>query len=251
MVYMGSKANIADNILSYIHSYILVNNYTTYIEPFVGGANVIDKVNADHKYAYDKNKYLIALFKHLQNCGDLPEDISREQYNDCRAHYQAKDNYYDDWYLAAVGFLAGFSGRFYDGGYAKNTEDRYYYIERRSNLLEQMKYLNNVEFNVSDYRDLNPKNACIYCDPPYAGTRGYDTITKEFNHKEFWDIMREWSKNNTVLISEQTAPDDFDVIWQQDVKRTISTFETRDEYKQVTEKLFIHKSLNDDIGYSF
>ena len=244
MVYMGSKANIADEIVSIIHSYAIANNIDNYIEPFVGGANIIDKVNIKNKYAYDKNRFLIALFKHLQNGGELPEDISRDQYNDCRAHYQIDDGYYDDWYLAAVGFLAGYSGRFYDGGYAKNSDERYYYLERRANLLEQLPSLMGVTFNVSDYKLLEPKNSIVYCDPPYAGTKGYYTVTKEFNHKEFWKTMRKWSTNNIVLISEERAPEDFDIIWEKDIKRSISTIITRADYKEVTEKLYIHNSLN-------
>lgn len=244
MKYMGSKAKIAGNILPFIHSYMLINNIDTYIEPFVGGANMIDKVQCSNRYGYDKNRYLIALFNHLKNGGELPEDVSREQYADCRAHYKAKDGYYPDWYLAAVGFLAGFNGRFYDGCYANPGWDgdhyRDYYRESKDNILNQIKYLKDVKFEVSDYRELKPNNALVYMDPPYAGTKGYLTITKDFNHKEFWDIAREWSKNNIVLISEESAPDDFDILWEQEVSRTIRA----NQKSKSTEKLFIHKSLN-------
>lgn len=252
MKYMGSKARIANEILPFIHSYIVINNIDTYIEPFVGGANMMDKVQCTNKLAYDKNRYLIALFKHLQNGGELPEDVSREQYIDCRAHYKVDDGYYPDWYLAAVGFLAGFYGRFYDGCYANPGFDKEhysdYYQEAKRNILEQIVHLQDVQFDVADYKTLNPKNSLVYADPPYAGTKGYLTITKDFNHKEFWDIMREWSKDNIVLISEESAPSDFDVIWEQEVSRTIKA---TDKSKSV-EKLFIHHSLNNqDCGYDF
>ena len=252
MKYMGSKAKIADNILPFIHSYMVINNIDTYIEPFMGGCNMIDKVQATNRYAYDKNKYLVALFQHLQDGGELPEDVSREQYADCRAHYRANDGYYPDWYLAAVGFLAGFNGRFYDGCYANTgwEGDHYrdYYQEAKRNILEQMRFLSDVHFESGNYKELNPSGALIYCDPPYAGTKGYLTITKEFNHKEFWDIMREWSKSNIVLISEENAPDDFDILWEQEVSRTIRA----QEKSKATEKLFIHHSLNEEqAGYDF
>lgn len=252
MKYMGSKAKIAKDILPFIHSYMMINNIDTYIEPFVGGANMIDKVQASHRYGYDKNRYLIALFKHLQNGGKLPEDVSREQYSDCRAHYQVDDGHYPDWYLAAVGFLAGFNGRFYDGCYAnpgyEGDKYRDYYQEAKRNILEQMRLLQDVEFGISNYKDLEPHNSLVYCDPPYAGTKGYLTITKDFNHKEFWDTMREWSKDNIVLISEENAPEDFDVIWEQEVSRTIRATDK----SKATEKLFIHHSLNsEDTNYDF
>lgn len=252
MKYMGSKAKIASEILPFIHSYIAMNNIDTYIEPFVGGANMIDKVQCTYKFGYDKNKYLIALFKHIQEGGELPEDVSREQYADAKAHYRAKDDYYPDWYLAAVGFLAGFNGRFFDGDYAQPGYDkeayRDYYQEAKRNILNQMRLLGDTQFNSGDYKELNPSNALVYADPPYAGTKGYLSVTKEFNHKEFWDIMREWSKNNIVLISEETAPEDFDVLWEQEVTRTIKA----NDKSKATEKLFIHKSLNqNNIGFDF
>lgn len=252
MKYMGSKARIASEILPFIHSYIVVNNIETYIEPFVGGANMIDKVQCSNKLAYDKNRYLIALFKHLQNGGELPEEVSRERFIDCREHYKLDDGYYKDWYLAAVGFLAGFNGRFYDGGYSgstcENGKYRDYYQEAKRNILEQMKSLTDVQFNIADYRTLKPKNSLVYMDPPYAGKKGYLTITKEFNHKEFWDIAREWSKDNIVLISEESAPDDFDILWEQEVSRSLNA----KDKGVATEKLYIHSSLNKDVqGYDF
>lgn len=252
MKYMGSKAKIAGEILPFIHSYMVSNNIDTYIEPFMGGCNMIDKVSCGTRYAYDKNKYLVALFQHLQNGGELPEDVSREQYADAKAHYKAKDGYYPDWYLAAVGFLAGFNGRFYDGCYAnpcwEGDHYRDYYQEAKRNIMEQMRFLSDVHFGTGDYRDLNPHNSLIYADPPYAGTKGYLTITKEFNHKEFWDIMREWSKDNIVLISEESAPDDFNILWEQEVSRTIRA----QEKSKATEKLFIHNSLNKGMdGFDF
>jgi hypothetical protein len=36
--------------------------------------------------------------------------------------------------------------------------------------------------------------------------------SNKFDHEEFWEYMRCWSRNNTVVISEATAPDDFRAI---------------------------------------
>ena len=63
---MGSKSRIAKYIVPIIQSYIDKNNMETYIEPFVGGANIIDKVKCGKKYGFDKNKYLIALLQRVQ-----------------------------------------------------------------------------------------------------------------------------------------------------------------------------------------
>ena len=62
MRYHRGKSNIASSIIPFMHSYIILNNVDTYIEPFVGGANIIDKVQCSKKFGYDNNKYLIALF---------------------------------------------------------------------------------------------------------------------------------------------------------------------------------------------
>ena len=43
--------------------------YETYLEPFCGGCNVIDKIEAPQRIASDCNKYLIALMQHIQAGG--------------------------------------------------------------------------------------------------------------------------------------------------------------------------------------
>ncbi|MCW0484672.1 DNA adenine methylase [Gaoshiqia sediminis] len=63
MKYMGSKNRIAKYILP-----IILENRTEnqlYIEPFVGGANMIDKVTGE-RLGTDNNEYLIALLRALQ-----------------------------------------------------------------------------------------------------------------------------------------------------------------------------------------
>ena len=64
MNYFGSKSRQAKYIVPIIQKYIDDNNITVYIEPFVGGANVIDKIVCPFRYGYDINKYVIALFKY-------------------------------------------------------------------------------------------------------------------------------------------------------------------------------------------
>ena len=60
--------------------------------------------------------------------------------------------------------------------------------------------------------------------------------TGEFNHDEFWDIMRKWSKDNTVLISEYSAPEDFEIVWEKQVKLDIR--DKNNKKQKRTEKLF-------------
>ena len=44
MVYMGSKNRYAPYIVPILQKTIDKHNVNTYIEPFVGGANIIDKI---------------------------------------------------------------------------------------------------------------------------------------------------------------------------------------------------------------
>ena len=221
MKYMGSKARIAKYIVPIIQKAIDESGYD-YIEPFCGGCNIIDKIKTNKRIASDNNKYLIALWKHLLDnpLADYPEEISREEYNHVRLHKEL----YDDWYIGYVGFLASYNGRFFDGGYAKEIisktgKVRNYYKEAKRNIMKQLPNLIGVEFLNKEYNELNPYHMVVYADPPYYNKTTY-TTSQNFNYNYFWGIMREWSKDNIVFISEETAPEDFECIWKQEIIRT-------------------------------
>lgn len=237
MKYMGSKSRIAKSIVPIIQSYI-DKGCTAYIEPFCGGMNVIDKIQCAIRIASDSNKYLIALWQHVIAGGTVPESVPYELYDSVRADFGS----YKEWFVGAVGFLASYNGRFFDGGYGKpvyektknGTKYRDYYAEAKRNIERQVPSLQGIEISCKDYRELNPVGAVIYCDPPYANQKEY---VCGFDHEAFWKTMRGWARNNTVIVSEQEAPDDFKCIWERDVTRSIKTKGKRRE----TEKLFIPK----------
>lgn len=62
MKYMGSKRQIAKDIIPILLKDRKVGQW--YVEPFVGGANIIDKVTGN-RLGNDINPYLIALFKRI------------------------------------------------------------------------------------------------------------------------------------------------------------------------------------------
>ena len=144
MKYMGSKSRIAKDIVPIIQKCIDDNNIETYVEPFVGGANVIDKINCKNKIGNDLNKYLIGLLNYVSNDGELLQEVSRELYSEVRSNYLKENNNYEDWYVGNIGFLASYNGRWFDGGYAKpgyektktGTRYRDYYKEGLNNLLK-------------------------------------------------------------------------------------------------------------------
>ena len=233
---MGSKNRIAKHIVPILQEYIDKNPNAPYIEPFVGGANIIDKIKAKTRVGVDINKYLIALFKHLQADGSLPDSVSKSDFDAVRG----KKDFYPEWYVGCVGFLAGFNGRFFDGGYAKTGvhggKERNYYDEAKRNLLMQAEFIKDVKFDAYDYRNLHFKNAIAYCDPPYSNGKRY-SINKDFDSNEFWEWARRASESNQVIISEQNAPEDFECIWEQEITRNIH----REKTFKAVEKLFVWK----------
>ena len=241
MKYMGSKTKIAKDIVPIINAIIHENNYKTYIEPFVGGANVIDKIICQERIGYDLNPYLIGLLKYVRDDGVLLDEVPRELYNKVRKNY--KSGIYEDWYVGNIGFLASSLGRFFDGGYAKPSCEkgkiRNYYQEAKRNLSKQAPDLKGIKFYKENYSNLNPCNCMIYCDPPYAEKKQY-SVSKNFDYNKFWDTMRRWSKDNYVLVSELNAPDDFICVWERPTRRTIKV---KDKSIIATEKLFIWEDL--------
>lgn len=122
------------------------------------------------------------------------------------------------------------------GGYAKPSGGRDYYDEAKRNLIKQSKILlsKNIEYICCHYNKFDDYKDCIfYLDPPYKNTTQYG-ISKNFNHELFWDFARYISKNNIVFISEYEAPEDFECIWEQEVKNTFNQTKTI----KATEKLF-------------
>ena len=240
---MGSKSRIINDILPIIQQKIEDNNIKTYIEPFCGGCNVIDKIVCDKKIASDNHKYLIAMFNNLDKTCTLPEFITKEHYSEVRDCFNKGLTTFPDWYIGAVGFLASYNGRFFDGGYAglvntKAGNVRNYYDEAKRNFLEQIPRLQNIQFIHADYTYYTDFYDCFfYLDPPYKGTKQYGS-NKGFDHDKFWNWVKHLSKRNVVLISEHEAPFGFESIWQQEVKRTI------DNTKRIraVEKLFIYKN---------
>ncbi len=248
MVYMGSKAKYADKIVSILQKIINNNHLITYIEPFVGGANIIDKISCENKFGFDKNITLIALHKKMiENCNEIPENGSSDWW------YSAKEIYRNGcgnpdkmtdmelWRIGAIAFYGSFSNGGFSRGYAKPTNSRNYYNEAyRNHMLQGERPLyKDISFQwINDYSLINcGKNNLIYCDPPYEHTKPYGyKFEIEFNYNNYWNWIREQSKNNFVICSEQNFPDDFKVIWEATVKRTAG----KDNNFKAVEKLGIY-----------
>lgn len=229
MQYFGGKAKIAKYIVPYLEG--VRKEGQVFVEPFVGGANVVSKMSGERK-AYDFNEYLIEMYKGVQNGYELPDELSEEEYKHVRLN---KDE--DKVLTGFVGFGCSFAGKWF-GGYARNKQNHNYCKASKNSLLKKMSTMADVEFDWRDYKSLFLKDCLIYCDPPYANTTKY-TGVPDFDTEEFWDVMREWSKDNDVYISEYEAPDDFVSVLDMPTKTNI-----RDKSDNVccrVEKLFKYK----------
>ena len=254
MKYLGGKQRLGKHIAPILHALWEENEYSGYLEPFCGSLGVFQHMttlkNARTIVANDYHPDLIALWKDVQK-GTFtpPHSVSERQYN------QAKLLKSPNSMKAFVGFGMSFGGRYF-GAYAPNylgnkKED---FCKEMANSLKKIApkiHLPKVKFTNSKYQKLRPTNKLIYCDPPYKHTKypiKYRTSTKEydeFDNEEFWNVMRKWSQQNLVIISETTSPPDFVEIWSTDMYRsaaqsTKTRFKSKHTKTVQNEKLFVH-----------
>lgn len=232
MRYMGGKSRIAKQIITAIQRERESNYIDCFVSLFCGSCSIESKIKANKKILNDKHEYLIAMWKAVQNGYKLPDVITDEQYKYIKSH---KDE--DKALSGFVGFGCSFGGKWF-GGLARNKKGDNYCARANQSIYKYLDGLKNAEFSCLDYKDvIIPNGSVVYADPPYANTTGYSTGA--FNTDEFWNYMREISKNNMVFISEENAPDDFECIWQQDFKRMLDVNKANIFMK--TEKLWKYK----------
>ncbi len=240
MKYIGSKARVAADIVAILQGYINTYGIKSYIEPFVGGFNVIDKIDCENRLGNDIDPLVCEL---VETCRQSPELLDVVSTPTREHYYDVRDNgcKYAPWYRAAVLLFASYNARVYGGCYGatattKDGKTRNYFEESKANFARQIPSLGGILVGCCDYRDLriSPRvKTLIYCDPPYAEGIGY---VKAFDTAEFWDWCRQrTSDGHIVIVSEYSAPDDFTCIWQKETKTHLNN---REKLNRV-EKMFI------------
>ena len=232
MKYMGSKRRVAKEILPIILKDRQLNQW--YVEPFVGGGNLIENVSG-HCIGADNNKYIIALLKYVQN-----NDLNNIEYIDEEKYMHIKNNkdLYDDYIVGFAGFGLSFGANFFSS-FARNKKGWDYFRGTLNGLKKQQEKIKHINFIHSDYKDLNiPDNSIIYCDPPYKGTTKY--YKQKFNYEEFYEwCIKKHNEGHKVFISEYEMPENrFKSIWEKEIKINMNNFQQ--PIKKV-EKLFIIK----------
>jgi DNA adenine methylase len=205
MKYLGSKNKISKYILPILSKY---RENRIWIEPFVGGANTIDKLDGI-RIGNDKNEYVIALLNALKNGWKPPKEVSEEFYNEVKEN---KDEYPKE----IVGYFGTqlVFGNIWFGSFRRdNTGKRKYDLKAYNNVIKQQPNLKDIEFVCGDYKDMIiPHYILIYCDPPYKGSRPYIGENKII-HSEFWNWCRNKSnEGHLFFVSEYEAPSDFECI---------------------------------------
>ena len=235
MKYMGSKARLAKELLP-----IILANRTEgqwYVEPFVGGANMIDKVDGN-RIGADSNEYLIEFLSALQKGYAPPENMDLALFEDIRDNKEK----YSKATVGCVGFCFTYAAVWF-GGFIGNCKDvvcigRDRIGESYRSVEKARKQVEGVNLIACKYNELAiPANSIIYCDPPYKDTTKYKD---SFDHEPFYEWCRQKHKEgHQVFVSEYQMPDDFTCVRQKEVNSSL----TKDTgSKKATEKLFTLKS---------
>lgn len=230
MKYMGSKARHAKHILPIILRDREPGQW--YIEPFVGGANVIDKVDG-RRWGNDLNPYQISLLNALKR-GWLPQsNISEEEWLSIKNDISS----YPDFMVAYAGIQLSYGAKWFSSYRRDSVGRRNYSEESYRNVAKQAPLLKGIEFTFGDYREMElPDKSIIYCDPPYANSAKYD-IVGDFDTEAFWLWCDEKvQEGHQVFVSEYRAPGHWQCVWEKPVNSSLG----RDTgAKQAIEKLFV------------
>ena len=233
MRYMGSKAKLSKELVPIIQSYI-TDECNGYYEPFVGGANVIDKISCNIKVGADTEYYVISCLDALGHGWDPPKEISEDLYKDIQRN---KDKY-DPELVGYVGYQLSYGGKFFGGYRRDKIGKRDYCAEAYRYTYKQVPLLGGIKFLCRDYRETEDLSGyVIYCDPPYRNTTTYST--GKFDYDEFYEWCHKMAKNNIVLVSEYDMPDGFDCVYSKQVKTCLDS--NRKGGKERVEKLFISR----------
>lgn len=214
--YMGSKSRYAEEIITIATA---GRPSQTWVEPFVGGGNIICRVPAIYqRIGSDVNWRMIKLLDAVGNHGWVPPDwVTKEEFEQIKA---APDDYPPE--LVAFVATGCTYGSLWFGPYTTSVSNNQRRPEYAKNLiLSEAPGLRGVKFLALRYEELTPHippRSIIYCDPPYVGTAGYkgasttievgqDLSLNTWNRGAFW----KWAdklvdEGHHVFVSEYASP---------------------------------------------
>ena len=243
--YQGGKGQLGKKLSIVISN--MENNlglsHLPYVEPFCGMCGVMKNmynINPHRKmYAYDINPDIIEMWKSAQNGWIPPTECDENQFKNLKTNRHIPS--------AERGFLGSVAcyGNIFMSYYRKPVDGQkdYIGIGYRS-LMKMYPVIKDCNFSNSSYENVDVTNKVVYCDPPYAGNKFKTEFFQTFDHDKFWEIMRIWSENSLVFISEAVSPPDFVSIWSKDISVSVN----RQNRTSVNENLFVHESWYDKLN---
>ena len=140
MQYMGSKSRIAKQIIPIMVADAKANSITFWVEPFIGGGNLIDKVPSTFKrLGSDLNPHVVAALTAIRDkVKDLPKSLTEQEYNRIKG---TPPEPITSWQR----FVCSFGSKF-EGGYArrKGSNDTTFSKAAVMNAEKQSPLLKNV-----------------------------------------------------------------------------------------------------------
>lgn len=213
MQYLGGKSRIAKPIAAIVNE---ARGGRPFWEPFCGGLSVSVQLAAGGPgIVSDANPALIALYRGVRAGWVPPETVTEAEYHAARALPDT------DPLKAFVGFGCSFGAKWF-GGYARGASN--YASTGARALRRDVPALEGCAIERVDFLAIEPRPCAlgaIYCDPPYAGTQGYDAIGA-FDHARFWARAAAWARAGVpVFVSELTCPIAHEVVWTREHRKML------------------------------
>jgi DNA adenine methylase len=221
MRYFGGKERISKELTEFINENYLKGNDKPFYDLFCGSCNVLTKINPNRElYGNDKHKYVIAMWKELQNGWTPPQSCTESQWRIVKNDLDKKPHV-----SGFIGFGCSFSGRWFEG-YARDKSGRNFCLNAYNSTMKKLSRLQRVRFENLDYQDVSVKTgAIVYCDIPYKNTKPYNK--KEvgvFDHEKFYEWCKDNKSDFTILVSEyecNVPSEGFEVVWRKESKQDI------------------------------
>lgn len=191
--WVGGKRQLLDEIIP-----IIPKKYSTYVEPFLGGAAVLFELQPKKAIINDYNKELINVYCVIR---DFPEELINElekhrENNSEEYFYQIRsldrsDNFFNLTDIERAARIIYLNKTCYNGLYRVNSSGQFnspYGKYKNPNIVNQVtiravsKYLNKnkIQIKNGDYKDVLKglrKGAFVYLDPPYMPISSSSSFT--------------------------------------------------------------------------
>lgn len=209
MRYLGGKSRIASKIAPYLTSH---DNHT-YIEPFVGGLAVAERVVAhfDTAHLSDLHPDVILLYQGLQD-GTFtpPAEVTRDRWHELKTAEPSA-------LRAFAGYGVSFGGVWFRS-YAAN-DARNNYVSQTTNSLGRARtrgaFNPHVHYSCRSFFDIDfsayTPGSVVYCDPPYKGREAYDAVDT-FDSDAAWQKYSDIAAlGHHVYVSEYEGPSELHI----------------------------------------